>query len=64
MFDSPSAAASTIVLGNASACDDFARRDHRISVSRCSSVRVTSATGRPLLGTTSQPTDNYFDLKK
>ncbi|MCE0764926.1 ISL3 family transposase [Pseudonocardia kujensis] len=52
VFDSPSAAASTILLRRASACEDFARRDHRTSVLRCSSVRFTSATGRPLLGTT------------
>jgi nucleoid-associated protein YgaU len=40
------------LLRNASACDDFARRDHRCNVSRCSSVSSTAATGRPLPATT------------
>jgi len=32
---------------NANACDDFARRDHRISWSRSCSVSTSSALGRP-----------------
>lgn len=44
----PSAQPSTIRHRCANACDDFARRAHRCSVSRSSSDNTTSATGRPL----------------
>jgi hypothetical protein len=52
LFTAPgSAHANTIRDRNANACDDFARRDHRTSVSRSSSVNTNSAFGRPVLGT-------------
>src|SRR5665648_530030 len=43
------APASTIRERNANACDDFARRDHRVSCSRSSSVNTSSTFGRPVL---------------
>ena len=42
-----SAHANTILARNASACADFARRDHRVSVARSSSDNTSSAFGRP-----------------
>ena len=47
LLDLPAAQPNTIRHRCASACDDFARRAHRCSVSRSSSVNVNSATGRP-----------------
>jgi FtsP/CotA-like multicopper oxidase with cupredoxin domain len=38
-------------IANANACDDFARRDQRSSVSRSTSDNTNSAFGRPVLGT-------------
>jgi hypothetical protein len=34
----------------ASTCEDFARRDHRVNVTRSSSVNVNGGVGRPVLG--------------
>jgi hypothetical protein len=45
------AQANTIRDRNANACDDLARRDHRISWSRSSSANTNSAFGRPVLAT-------------
>jgi hypothetical protein len=45
-----SAHASTIRERNANACDDFALRDQRNSVSRSTSDNSSSAFGRPVLG--------------
>src|SRR5674476_476268 len=49
LLSTPSAHASTIRERNANACDDFARRDHRVSCSRSSSVNTSSTFGRPVL---------------
>ncbi|MEQ7009158.1 hypothetical protein ABN028_23540, partial [Actinopolymorpha sp. B17G11] len=40
---------STIRDRNANACDDFARRDHRVNVWHSSSLNTSSAFGRPVL---------------
>src|SRR5665811_1566030 len=45
----PFAQASTILERSANAWEDFARRDHRTSCARSSSVRVSSVLGRPVL---------------
>ena len=47
VFDRPSAQPSTIRDRNASACELFRRRAHRVSVSRSSPVNTSSAFGRP-----------------
>src|SRR6266496_357247 len=47
LFVVPWAQASTIRHRNANACDDFARRDQRTSVSRSSSVNTSGTLGRP-----------------
>jgi hypothetical protein len=49
-FTAGSAHASTMRDRTASACDDFGRRDQRISVSRSTSDN-TNFLGRPVLGT-------------
>src|SRR5213078_4476461 len=47
LFVTPSAHASTILARSANACEVFARRVHRSSVSRSTSDRTSSAFGRP-----------------
>src|SRR5665648_742453 len=47
LLSMPPAHASTIFDRNANACADFARRDHRDSWARSSSVNTSSAFGRP-----------------
>jgi hypothetical protein len=46
----PSAHARMILDRIARTCDDFARRDQRVSVERSSSVNTSGGVGRPVLG--------------
>jgi hypothetical protein len=56
LFVTPgSAQASTIRARNARACDDVARRDHRTSCSRSSSVSTSSALRRPRRSPSASP---------
>ncbi|WP_369794688.1 hypothetical protein [Kutzneria sp. 744] len=47
VLDLPSAQPSTMRHRSTNICDDFARWDQRVSVSRSSSVNTTAAAGRP-----------------
>src|SRR5512143_1923226 len=49
LLSAPSAHARTIFERSASACDDFARRDHETSCERSASVNINTALGRPVL---------------
>ena len=48
LLSTPSAHANTIRDRNANACEDFARRDQRNSVSCSSSLNTNSVLGRPV----------------
>ena len=51
----PSAQASTIRARSARACEDFARRAQRVSLSRSAPVRTSPAFGRPGRGLSASP---------
>ena len=50
LLSAPSAHANTILDRSASACAEVARGPHRVSCSRSSAVRISSALGRPVRG--------------
>ena len=51
LLDMPCAQPNTIRQRRANACDDFARRAHRISWSRSATLNSITAGGRPVLAT-------------